>query len=296
MAITVKKVSWVLDADIQKFFDSIDHDWLMAFIGHRVSDPRVLRLIKLTLTAGVVDQGCKSRTVVGTPQGAVISPLLGNVCLHYVLDLWVEQWRKRYARGEVYVVRYADDTVFCFQYKADGEHFQRALNERLASFKLTLNQAKTHLIEFGRFAESNRMERGEKKPQTFDFLGFTHICTRRRSDDGFKLLRKTIAKRQRRKLNEIRAVLKKSYHKRPAVVGRWLKVVIQGYFNYYAVPGNIQVLDSFRTAVIRLWIKAMRRRSQRGSSVPWRKFVRLINWFIPKARATHPYPNQRLRV
>jgi group II intron reverse transcriptase/maturase len=296
MAITTKKVSWVLDADIQGFFDNINHGWLMKFLEHRISDPRLLRLIKLTLTAGVVDQGCKSRTVVGTPQGAVISPLLGNIYLHYALDLWVEQWRHCHARGEAYVVRYADDSVFGFQYRSDGERFLKALGDRLAYFNLNLNLAKTHLIEFGRYAEQNRADRGVGKPLTFDFLGFTHVCSRRRSDYGFSLLRKTISKRLRRTLRSIKAMLKKSYHERPVVVGGRLKVILQGYFNYYAVPGNLTVLDHFRSAVIRMWIKAMRRRSQRGKSVPWRRFARLIALFIPKARAIHPYPNQRLRV
>jgi RNA-directed DNA polymerase len=296
MAITTKKVSWVLDADIQGFFDNINHDWLMKFLEHRISDPRLLRLIKLTLTAGVVDQGCKSRTVVGTPQGAVISPLLGNIYLHYALDLWVEQWRHCHARGEAYVVRYADDSVFGFQYRSDGERFLKALGDRLANFNLNLNLAKTHLIEFGRYAEDNRADRGVSKPHTFDFLGFTHICSRRLSDNGFRLLRKTISKRLRRTLSSIKVMLKKSYHERPVVVGGRLKVILQGYFNYYAVPGNLTVLDHFRTAVIRMWIKAMRRRSQRGKSVPWRRFARLIALFVPKARAIHPYPNQRLRV
>jgi RNA-directed DNA polymerase len=296
MAITTKKVSWVLDADIQGFFDNINHDWLMKFLEHRISDPRLLRLIKLTLTAGVVDQGCKSRTVVGTPQGAVISPLLGNIYLHYALDLWVEQWRHCHARGEAYVVRYADDSVFGFQYRSDGERFLKALGDRLANFNLNLNLAKTHLIEFGRYAEDNRADRGVSKPHTFDFLGFTHICSRRLSDNGFRLLRKTISKRLRRTLSSIKVMLKKTYHERPVVVGGRLKVILQGYFNYYAVPGNLTVLDHFRTAVIRMWIKAMRRRSQRGKSVPWRRFARLIALFVPKARAIHPYPNQRLRV
>lgn len=245
MAITTKKVSWVLDADIQGFFDAIDHERLMELIEHRVSDPRILRLIKLTLTAGVMANGSKSKTVVGTPQGAVISPLLGNIYLHYVLDLWANQWRNRHARGEVYIVRYADDSVFCFQYKSDGERFQRALNDRLNKFKLSLNQSKTQLFEFGRFAQANRKERGAGKPQTFDFLGFTHICSQKRSDGSFTVIRKTIAKRQRNKLKSIKAVLKDNYHDHPEKTGKWLKVAVQGYFNYYAVPGNLGVLDSF---------------------------------------------------
>jgi RNA-directed DNA polymerase len=296
MAIMTKKVSWVLDADIQGFFDNINHKWLMKFLEQRISDPRILRLIKLMLTAGVMDQGCKSRTVVGTPQGAVISPILGNIYLHYALDLWVDQWRHRHARGEVYVVRYADDSVFCFQYKSDGERFLEALGDRLAKFNLNLNRAKTHLIEFGRFAEANRAGRGTSKPHTFDFLGFTHICSRRRSDNGFSLLRKTISKRQCRTLSAIKVMLKKAYHQRPVIVGGRLKAILQGYFNYFAVPGNLTVLDHFRTAVVRMWIKAMRRRSQKGKYIPWRRYARLITLFIPKARAVHPYPLQRWRV
>jgi len=296
MAITAKKVSWVLDADIQGFFDHINHDWMMKFLNHRISDPRLLRLIKLTLTAGVVDQGCQSKTVVGTPQGAVVSPLLGNIYLHYALDLWVDQWRHRHARGEAYVVRYADDSVFGFQYRSDGERFLQALGDRLAHFNLQLNMSKTHLIEFGRFAEASRAERGLGKPLTFDFLGFTHICSRRQSDHRFSLRRITIAKRQRRTLSTIKVMLMKSYHERPFIVGGRLKVILQGYFNYYAVPGNQTLLDRFRTAVGRMWIKAMRRRSQRGKAVPWRRFERLIAMFLPRARIVHPYPNQRLRV
>lgn len=296
MAISVKKVSWVLDADIQGYFDTINHEWMMTFLEHRIADPRILRILKLTLKAGVMDKGCRFNTVVGTPQGAVISPLLGNTYLHYVLDLWIEQWRNRHARGEVYVVGYADDSVFGFQYQSDAQRLQQALSDRLATFKLTLNASKTHLIEFGRFAQSNRKERGAGKPDTFDFLGFTHICSRRRSDNQFTLLRKTIASRQRSKLKDIKAELRKRYHDRPIEVGKWLQKIVQGYFNYYAVPENLTVLDRFRTAVIRQWIKSMRRRSQRGKSVPWRRFTRLINGFIPKARAVHPYPNQRLSV
>jgi hypothetical protein len=262
----------------------------------RISDPRILRVIKLILKAGVVDQGCKTKTMVGTPQGAVISPLLGNIYLHYVLDLWVEQWRKGKTQGEVYAIRYADDTVFCFQHKVDAKRYHVALSQRLNKFNLELNLEKTKLIEFGRFAEQNRKERGKSKAKTFDFLGFTHICSRKRSTNGFALKRKTIAKRQRLKLKSIQLTLKKSYHDSPVKMGKWLSVVVQGYYNYYAVPGNSMTLDSFRTDVIRMWIKSMRRRSQKGKSVPWRKFNRLIENFIPKVRVSHPYPNERLCV
>jgi hypothetical protein len=186
--------------------------------------------------------------------------------------------------------------VFCFQYKSDGERFLEALGDRLVKFNLNLNRVKTHLIEFGRFAEANRAGRGTSKPQTFDFLGFTHICSRRRSDNGFSLLRKTISKRQCRTLSAIKVMLKKVYHQRPFIVGGRLKAILQGYFNYFAVPGNLTVLDHFRTAVVRMWIKAMRRRSQKGKYVPWRRYARLIALFIPKARAVHPYPSQRWSV
>lgn len=297
MAITVKKVSWVLDADISKCFDCIDHTWMMKFLQHRISDKRVLRLIERTLKAGVIEaDGSKSKTVVGTPQGAVISPLLANIYLHYVLDLWVAQWRRRHARGEVYIVRYADDVVISFQYMDDGKRLQRELEKRLVDFNLRINQQKTQLIEFGRFAESNLRQRGAGKPATFDFLGFTHICARRRSDGGFTVKRISIAKRQRAKLREIKSILKKTYHQPVAQVGKWLKQVVQGYFNYHAIPGNGKALGNFRTDIIRSWVKALRRRSQRGKSTPWWKFQPLIRLFIPENRVLHPYPNQRLRV
>ncbi len=208
VAITQKKVSWVLDADISQFFDTINHKWLMKFLAHRIADKRMLALIERTIKAGVIDDDRYSKTEVGTPQGAVISPLLANIYLHYVLDLWANRWRKHHARGECYIVRYADDTIFGFQYESDGTQFEQAFAERLNTFGLALNQDKTRLIEFGRFAIRNYKQKNKGKPDTFGFLGFTHICSTRWSDGRFKLLRKTIAKR-----NEIKITRNK---RRPA--------------------------------------------------------------------------------
>lgn len=292
MAITTKKVSWVLDADIQGFFDNLDHEWLMQFISHRVSDKRVLDLLVRTLRAGVEEEGSRTKTTVGTPQGAVISPLLANIYLHYVLDLWVTQWRRRHAQGELYIVRYADDFVVGFQYKSDGTRFQQALQERLRQFNLTLHPEKTRLIEFGRFAKLNYFERGETKPNTFDFLGFTHICGERRSDKGFKLIRKTIAKKQRQTLHRIKYQLKKINQANICIQGKWLRQVVQGYFNYFGVPLNRGALESFRAEICRSWCKALRRRGNKRP-MTWYKLQKFIRLWIPSVRIVHPYPNQR---
>lgn len=295
VAITQKKVSWVLDADISRFFDTIDHQWMMNMLAHRVADKRLLALIERTLKAGVIDEGRLTKTEVGTPQGAVISPLLANIYLHYVLDLWSHQWRKRHARGECYIVRYADDTVLCFQHWHDGERYQRELTNRLEKFGLTLNQSKTRLIEFGRFAKSNYEAKKQGRPETFDFLGFTHYCATRRGDGAFKLGRKTIAKKMKAKLLDIKQGLRHRINHDVYSQGQWLKRVVQGYFNYYAIPGNGTVLDGFKTAVSKLWLKSLRRRSQK-SKINWKRLTRLIRMFIPRVRILHPYPNQRLSV
>lgn len=296
MAITVRKISWVLDADIKGFFDAIDHTWMMRFLAHRIADKRLLHIIERTLKCGVDEDGKRERTVVGTPQGAVLSPILGNIYLHYVLDLWAHQWRNRSANGEVTLVRYADDSVIGFQYRHESQRFLAALKERLEQFGLSLNEEKTRLIEFGRFAQSNCAQRGGGKPETFDFLGFTHLCARRRSDGGFTIKRYTIAKRQREKLKQVKQALKKTRHRHPLDVGRWLKRVVQGYFNYFAVPGNKRALDAFRAEVCRAWLRALRRRSQKSAGLTWDKMTRLIKRFIPSVRVLHPYPNQRLSV
>ncbi len=295
VAITQKKVSWVLDADISQFFDTIDHNWMMKMLRHRVTDKRLLMLIERTLKAGIIEEDRFSKTEIGTPQGAVISPLLANIYLHYVLDLWAHQWRNNNARGDCYIVRYADDSVFCFQYKSDGEYFQRALSDRLNKFGLRLNQSKTRLIEFGRFAKSNFENKNKGKPETFDFLGFTHYCSVRKSDGGFKLGRKTIAKKMKAKLIDIKEALRARINQDVYSQGRWLKKVVQGFYNYHAIPGNCIVLDGFKTAVSKLWLKTLKRRSQK-STINWKKLTRLIRLFIPSVTIQHPYPNQRLRV
>ena len=296
VGLTQRKVSWVLDCDIRNFFDTLRHGWLTKFVEHRVADRRMLRLVSRWLTAGVSEQGEWSGTSKGVPQGAVISPVLANVYLHYVLDLWVKWWRKQPGRGEMIIVRYADDAVMGFQYRADAERFLHELKERFARFGLEVHPDKTRLIEFGRFAIQNRKERDEDRPETFDFLGFTHICARRRSDGRFTVWRKTIAKRMRAKLQEIKEEFKRRRHGLVPKQGQWLKAVVQGYFNYHAVPNNTERLNSFRGQVCRLWLRALRRRSQKARRLTWSRMKRLIQTWIPSVRVLHPYPNMRLRV
>jgi group II intron reverse transcriptase/maturase len=296
VGLTKRKVNWVLDADIQGFFDAIDHEWLMKFVEHRIADRRVLRLIRKWLRAGVSDDGEWSKSTVGTPQGAVISPLLANVYLHYVLDLWVDHWRKHEARGDVIIVRYADDFVMGFQHRSEAEAFLRLLKARMARFGLRLHPEKTRLLEFGRFAAENRRRRGEGKPETFNFLGFTHYCSTTRKG-WFTIKRTTIGKRMRATLQAIHKALRRRMHHDVAQLGRWLRAVVQGWFNYYAVPGNSHVLSVFRTQVSRMWLHTLRRRSQRGHRRwTWARMTPLIDRWLPRARILHPYPNQRLVV
>ena len=252
----------MLDMDIRGFFDAIDHEWLMKFVEHRIADGRVLRLVKKWLTAGVLDKGAWSNTETGTPQGATISPLLANVFLHYVFDLWVQQWRRRFARGDVIVVRYADDVVLGFQHRDDAARCRADLQDRLRRFGLEVNTDKTRLIRFGKFAADQRRNRGEGKPDTFDFLGFTHICGKTRAG-GFLLHRHTSMSRMRARLVALRDELRRRRHLPVADLGKWLRDVVRGYFAYHAVPTNIVRLDAFRTEVARHWHKALRRRSQR---------------------------------
>ena len=296
VAITQRKVSWVLDADLQSFYDSLNHDCLMKFVEHRIADRRVLRLIRKFLRAGVSEDGKWTKTEVGTPQGAVISPLLANIYLHYVLDLWVNRWRSHRARGEVYNVRYCDDFVMGFQHRSDARMFQIELSQRLAKFGLKLHPEKTRLIEFGRFAAANRKERGAGKPETFDFLGFTHICGGKRKDGKFTVRRKTIGKRLREKVKDVRIILKCNRHRPVAEQGRWLRRVVQGHFNYYGVPGNRKALEAFRTQIGFAWLHALRKRSQKGRSLTWQRMQVWMERWIPRARVYHPYPNQRLCV
>ena len=292
VGITKRKVNWVLDADIRGFFDSLDHEWLMKFVEHRIADPRVLRLVRKWLRVGTWEDGRRTEAKVGTPQGAVISPLLGNVYLHYVLDLWVQQWRTRHACGDVVIVRYADDFAMGFQHRHEAEQFLADLKQRLHKFGLALHPDKTRLIEFGRFAASNRQKRGQGKPESFDFLGFTHSCATTRKDGWFTIRRQTMTKRLRSKLQQIRDMLKRHMHKPVAIVAAWLQRVMQGYFNYHAVPGNGPVLDVFRTQVIRTWLRTLRRRSHKHK-MTWARFRVLVGQWIPHAKILHPYPNVR---
>ncbi|MGA3169334.1 MAG: group II intron reverse transcriptase/maturase [Terriglobia bacterium] len=287
-----RKVNWVLDADIRGFFDNINHEWVMKFVEHRIADPRLLRLIRKWLTAGVSEDGKWSRTDVGTPQGAVISPLLANVFLHYVFDLWVDQWRRKFARGEIIVVRYADDFVMGFQHKDEAETFLKSLHERFGKFGLGLHPDKTRLIEFGRFAAIKRQKRGLGKPESFNFLGFTHFCGRMRRSGEFIVKRITIAKRMTAKLKVIKETLMRIRHEPVAKQGTWLSGVVRGYFNYHAIPGNGDRIVEFRTQVNRLWFRALHRRSQRAR-LNWARFGKLVDLWIPKPRILHPHPNVR---
>lgn len=297
VGITRKKVNWVLDADIRGFFDAIDHEWMVKFLEHRIGDRRVLRLIRKWLRAGVSEDGQWSKTVVGTPQGAVISPTLANVFLHYVFDLWAKQWRERHAAGDMIVVRYADDFITGFQHRSDAERFLRELAARLEKFGLTLHPDKTRLIEFGRFAAERRLKQGLGKPETFDFLGFTHYCGKTRNGK-FQLQRQSIRKRMRATLQSIKLELHRRMHHSVDDVGRWLQSVVQGWLNYHAVPDNRARLDQFRVQVIRLWRHVIRRRSQKGrKNWPWERLSRrLIRRWIPIVQTLHPYPTERLIV
>ena len=294
VGIKSQRVNWILDADIQAFFDSIDHEWMLRFLEHRIADRRIVRLIRKWLKVGVIEDGRRIAATVGTPQGAVISPLLANICLHYVLDLWAQQWRQRHATGQVIIVRYADDSVFGFEHKEDAERFLEAMRGRLAQFGLALHPDKTRLIEFGRRAIEKRKQRGEGKPETFDFLGFTHCCSTTRKG-WFKILRFTVKKRMRATLKAIREKLRSKMHDPVPVVGRWLGRVVQGYFNYFAVPGNAYRLCSFRYEVCRAWRRMLQRRSQRHNQ-SWERFGKLEKRYIPPFRNTHPYPEDRFRV
>jgi group II intron reverse transcriptase/maturase len=286
-----KHVSWVLDADFREFFTSLDHRWLEKFLEHRIADRRVLRLIQKWLAAGVIEDGAWTSSKEGVPQGASVSPLLGNIYLHYVFDLWAHQWRGRHARGDVIIVRFADDVVVGFEYRDDAERFWTDFRERLAGFALELNAEKTRLIEFGRFAAQNRAARGLGKPETFQFLGFTHICGKSRKG-RFKLKRITDSKRMQAKLHEVKTELRRRRHLPIPEQGRWLASVLRGHCNYYAVPDNSDALRAFRDRLIRHWLKALRRRSQR-TRLTWERMYRLADRWLPAVRILHPWPERR---
>jgi len=294
VGLQTRKVTWVLDADIRDFYGSMNHEWLIKFIEHRIADRRVVRLIQKWLKAGVLEEGEIVVSDVGAVQGGSISPLLSNIYLHYVFDVWTHWWRRKYPRGEVLVVRFADDTIVMFQYKPDAERYQRELKERFQKFNLELHPEKTRLIEFGRFAIGNYKKRNMGKPETFRFLGFTHICGAKRSG-MFVVLRQTDKKKMRAKLKELKLECKRRKHFPLSDQGRWLKSVVTGHFNYYGVPTNLRALNTFRFKVIGLWMKALRDRSQ-NDRFTWERMYKLSDHWLPWGHITQPYPLRRMGV
>jgi len=286
-----KKVNWVLDADVRDFFGQLDRDWLMKFLRHRIADERVLRLVSKWLAAGVIEDGSWTDSDRGSPQGASASPLLANVYLHYVLDLWADWWRKHHAHGDVIIVRWADDFIVGFEHRIDAEKFLAGLRGRFAKFGLELHPDKTRLIEFGRFAATSRARRGLGKPETFDFLGLTHICAK--SKNGrFWLKRITISKRMRAKLKQVKDQLRQRMHEPIPEQGRWLGSVVRGHMAYYGVPGNLKAVAAFRDQVARHWLKTLRRRSQKART-DWARMHRITARWLPPARVMHPFPHER---
>lgn len=290
-----RKVNWVLDLDIRGFFDHLSHEWLVKFVEHRVADRRVVRLIQKWLNAGVLEDGKRIRVGEGTPQGGSASPLLANIYLHYVFDLWAQAWRRKRAHGDTIIVRFADDAIIGFQSKAEADQFRAELTERMRKFNLELHPEKTRLLEFGPFAIHNRQRRGQGKPETFNFLGFTHICVKKRSNGMFTVLRQTIRKRLQAKLNEVKAELKRRMHDPVPEQGKWLQAVVGGHIRYYGVPMNQPALHLFRFQVGWLWHRALSRRSQNGR-VLWDRMRRLITRWLPPAKPCHPYPLRRMGV
>ena len=288
------KVNWVLDADIRGFFDTLDHGWLVRFVEHRIADRRIVRLIQKWLNAGVLEDGSRIQSEVGTVQGGSISPLLANIYLHYVFDLWVQRWRRREARGTVIAVRFADDFVLGFEHRAEAERFLAELRERFAGFGLALHPEKTRLIEFGRYATERRRAGGFGKPDTFDFLGFTHCCAKTRRG-GFTVLRQTMRQRWQAKLQAVKLELRRRLHLPIPEVGAYLRAVVRGHVNYYGVPMNAHAITSFHRAVGRQWHRMLQRRSQ-TARVPWSRMERLIRRWLPPARVCHPYPLVRFGV
>ena len=294
VAICDRRVNWILDADIAGFFDAIDHQWLIKFLEHRIGDQRILRVIRKWLTAGVSEEGQWTKSTVGTPQGAVISPLLANVYLHYVFDLWIQWWRTQNCVGDVVVIRYADDFVIGFEHQNEAKRCLAELHERFAKFGLELHGDKTRLIEFGKHAKRRRAQRGEGAPETFDFLGFTHVCAHTLAHGRFVVHRYSIAKRVRATLAKIKEQLRRRLHRPLGETGRWLRRVVTGWLNYHAVPFNTDRIDRFVNEVGRLWLMALRRRSQRGRSRwTWERFGRLAAKYLPRPTIKHPYPHQR---
>lgn len=294
VGLLTKKVNWVLDADIRDFFSSISHEWLVKFVEHRIGDKRVVRLIQKWLSAGVLEDGKITYGKQGTPQGGSASPLMANIYLHYVFDVWVQWWRKKRANGEVIVVRFADDTITGFQHKSDAERFLKELKERFQKFGLELHPEKTRLLEFGRYAIERRQRQELGKPESFSFLGFTHICGQAR-DGKFTVIRQTIKKRLRSKIKEVQSTLKHRLHAPISQVGQWLKAVVTGHYRYYGVPGNYRAMKLFHHLVYRSWRRALARRSQRGY-IKWEKMEKLIESWLPPPKIYHTHPLQRFGV
>ena len=294
VGIESRKVNFILDADIRSFFDTVDQEWLIRFVEHRVGDQRIVRLIRKWLRAGVLEDGVVNVSDKGTGQGAVISPLLANIYLHYVLDLWAERWRQREATGDMIIVRYADDFIVGFEHEGEARRFLDAMRERLGEFALSLHPEKTRLIEFGRFAAQNRKRRGLGKPETFDFLGFTFICSKSRKGK-FLIRRKTRSDRMRAKLQAIKQELRRRMHQPVTAQGKWLGQVVSGYFNYFAVPTNSPAMATFRTRIVELWRRSLARRSQRGATT-WSQITQLAHDWLPRTRILHPWPRTRFAV
>ena len=289
-----RKVSWILDADIQSFFDTVNQEWLIRFVEHRIGDQRIIRLIRKWLKAGVLEDGIVTVSDRGTGQGAVNSPLLANIYLHYALDLWAVRWRQREATGDMIIVRYADDFIVGFQHENDARHFLDEMRERLQKFALTLHPEKTRLIEFGRFAAERRQRRGLGKPETFDFLGFTFICGKTRQGK-FQIKRKTRRDRMRAKLRMIKEEMWQRMHQPLPDQAKWLWHVVRGYFNYHAVPTNFRALVAFRTEIAKRWYRVLTRRSER-TKLNWAQMKQLIDAWLPKPRILHPWPDKRFAV
>jgi group II intron reverse transcriptase/maturase len=287
-------VNWILDADIRSFFDAVSQKWLIRFLQHRIGDERIIRLVRKWLKAGVLEDGDWSVSEMGTPQGSVASPLFANVYLHYVFDLWAQQWRRREAQGQVIVVRYADDIVVGFEHEADARRFWEDMRTRFKRFELELHEEKTRLLEFGRHAAMRRQRQGLGKPETFTFLGFTFICGKSRRG-AFQLQRKTRRDRMRAKLREIKVQLRERMHHAIPEQGRWLKAVVSGFFAYHAVPTNARTLGAFRHHVTDLWRRTLRRRSQK-THMTWARMTRLAAAWLPTPRILHPWPDQRFAV
>jgi RNA-directed DNA polymerase len=288
------KVNWIIDADIRSFFDAVSQEWMIRFLEHRIGDRRILRLIQKWLKAGVLEDEVVTTSDRGTGQGSVISPLLANIYLHYVFDLWAERWRRREASGNVIITRYADDIVIGFEREADARRFLDRMRERFEAFALTLHLEKTRLIEFGRFAAHNRARRGLGKPETFNFLGFTLICGKSLRGK-FLLKRKTRSDRLRAKLREVKEELRRRRHQPIPEQGKWLRQVVRGYFAYHAVPTNFSALEAFRFRVTTFWWRTLRGRSQKDKTT-WERMRQIASDWLPEPKILHPWPSDRFAV